>query len=387
MSAQVLAPPAQRPMLVALGGLCAMAVGMGIGRFVYTPILPIMAEELGLSASETGLIASANFLGYLAGALAASARFVSGSRRAWLIAGLAGNAIGLAAMGLSDSLPYFLFVRFLGGVASAFVLVFASTLVLERAASSGRSLVSSLHFAGVGTGVAVSSLIVVAVAQFGGWAAQWHISAAVALLGAVAAAILIPKDTGAQPVARAAPGRSASNGLARLIAAYGLFGFGYVITATFLVALVRGEPAIAPAEPIIWLVFGLGTMPSAALWTWVGKRIGLCQAFAIACAIEALGVAASVLWVSVTGVIVGTALLGLTFVGVTAVGLVVARGMARGDARQTLGLMTASFGLGQIIGPSFAGFVYDATGSFVLPSLVAAGALALAAALTVTLRP
>lgn len=386
MTAQSLAAPAQRPILVALGGLCAMAVAMGIGRFVYTPILPIMAEELGLSASETGLIASSNYLGYLIGALAASARFVSGSRRAWLIAGLAGNAIGLAAMGLSDSLSYFLFVRFLGGVASAFVLVFASTLVLERAVSSGRSLVSSLHFAGVGTGVAISSLIVVAVAQFGGWAAQWQVSGAVAVFGAALAAILIPSDTGGQPVARAAPGHRASSGLVRLIAAYGLFGFGYVITATFLVALVRGEPAIAPAEPIIWLVFGVGTLPSAALWTWVGKRIGLCQAFALACAIEAFGVAASVLWVSMTGVIAGTALLGLTFVGITAVGLVAARGMAQGDPRRIFGLMTASFGLGQIIGPGFAGFVYDATGSFVLPTLIAAGALALATVLTATLK-
>jgi predicted MFS family arabinose efflux permease len=386
MTAQILAPPTQKPILVALGGLCAMAVAMGIGRFVYTPILPIMAEELGLSGSETGLIASANFLGYLVGALAASARFVSGSRRTWLIAGLAGNAIGLAAMGLTDSLSYFVLVRFLGGVASAFVLVFASTLVLERAAISGRSLVSSLHFAGVGTGVAISSLIVVAVAEFGGWAAQWQVSGAVAVIGAVLVAILIPKDTSSQPFARAVPGHGASNGLARLIAAYGLFGFGYVITATFLVALVRGEPAIAPAEPIIWLVFGIGTMPSAALWTWVGKRLGMCQAFALACAIEAFAVTASVLWVSMTGVILGTALLGLTFVGITAVGLVAARGMVSGDARQIFGLMTASFGLGQIVGPSFAGFVYDSTGSFVLPSLIAAGALALAAALTATLR-
>src|SRR4051812_28193788 len=100
------------PLTLAFGGLLAMAAGIGIGRFVYTPILPPMVEALSLSKAEAGLIASANFVGYLAGALLAAVR-LPGSRRSWLLAGLALNAICLAAMAVSTSLALFLVLRLL----------------------------------------------------------------------------------------------------------------------------------------------------------------------------------------------------------------------------------------------------------------------------------
>src|ERR1700744_1522626 len=123
--------PANRPLPLAFGGLIAMAAALGIGRFVYTPILPAMTEALGLSNAQAGLIASANLLGYLVGALLAASPTLPGSSRAWLMGSLAVSACTTGAMGLASSLPAFLALRFVGGAASAFVLVLASALVLD----------------------------------------------------------------------------------------------------------------------------------------------------------------------------------------------------------------------------------------------------------------
>ena len=371
-----------RPLPLVLGGIIALAAAIGIGRFVYTPILPPMEEGLGLTKSQAGFIASANFLGYLLGALAASTPRLPGSRRTWLVATLAVSALTTAAMGLTGAMPLFLLLRFVGGVASAFVLVFASALVLDRLIAAGRGDLAGLLFAGVGLGIAISAALVSGLLYAGGdWRDLWLASGGLALAAVVAVFALVP-DRGTDGKASGA-GKASGNqrALVSLIVAYGLFGFGYVITATFLVAIVRDAPEIRPLEPLIWIVVGLAGAPSVIVWSKVGARIGIPQAFVVACLVEAVGVAASVLWISAAGVILAGILLGGTFMGITALGLIEARRLTSGDPRRILALMTAAFGLGQIVGPSFAGVLFDISGSFLLPSMAAAGALLVAALL------
>ena len=183
-------PLSPAPLSLAIGGLLAMAAAIGVGRFVYTPILPPMVEALGLSKSQAGIIAAANFMGYFAGALLAAAR-LPGSRRAWLIGALAVNAAALAAMGLVDSMLALSVLRFIAGVVSAVGLIFASALVLDRLAATGQGRLSAVHFAGVGTGIAVSAALV---AMLHDWRTMWFASAALALAAGVAVIALVPPD-------------------------------------------------------------------------------------------------------------------------------------------------------------------------------------------------
>src|ERR1700732_306541 len=170
---------------LACGGLLAMAAALGIGRFVYTPILPAMLGALGWSKSDAGLIASANFLGYLAGALLAGLALVAARPRAWLLAALAVSALSTAAMAAPSDLASFAALRFVGGIASAFVIVCASTLVLERPALSGRRSLAAIPFAGVGTGIMISAISVsTPLASGGGWRSLWIGAGALALLAA-----------------------------------------------------------------------------------------------------------------------------------------------------------------------------------------------------------
>jgi predicted MFS family arabinose efflux permease len=371
-----------RPIALAVGGAIALGSAMGIGRFAYTPILPEMVAALHLTASEAGLIASANFAGYLIGALAAAAHFFAPRRRGWMLAALLVSALTTGAMAASASLGLFVVLRFLGGFASAFALVFTSSLVLDRLAAAGRSHMAGHQFAGVGAGIAISAILVAQLAaRQVAWQWQWIATAALSLLAVLAVAALIPARRDGGSVAAANGKDGIGSPLAALILAYGLFGFGYVITATFLVQLVRTSPEIAPLEPFIWVIVGLAGMPSVAIWAAIGRRIGVGHGYALACLVEAAGVLSSVLWNAPAGAILAAVLLGGTFVGITVLGLVGARRLAAGAASRIIGLMTASFGLGQIIGPIFAGWVHDMTGTFLMPSVAAAGALVLAALL------
>ena len=148
------------PFVIALSGFLALAIAIGIGRFVYTPILPYMVAGLEIGRTEAGLIASANFLGYLVGALVAAVRVMPGSRRYWLTGALLVSVVSTVAMGFFGSMGAFLVLRFAGGVASAFVLIFASAIVLDQLSLLRRPDWMSMLYAGVGGGIALSSIIV-----------------------------------------------------------------------------------------------------------------------------------------------------------------------------------------------------------------------------------
>ena len=370
----------------AVGGMLALASSIGIGRFVYTPILPAMAEALSLSKTEAGLIASANFVGYLAGALLAALPWLPGGRRAWFLGALAAGAATTAAVGWIDTITALMVLRFAGGVASAFVLVLGSAMVLDQLLRAGLERWAALHFAGVGLGIALSAILIDVLQSSGaGWRTMWFAAGAVATAPLPLAAWLIP-GAGDAEVRRHNRGGDSDGraglprGLGTLTFCHSLFGFGYVVTATFIVLAVRASAELRAIEDEVWLVVGLAAMPSTALWGWAGQRMGVLPAYAVACLLAAFGVAAGGLWETPVGVLFAATLLGATLMGITALGFIAARALAPEQGRRSSAVMTAGFGVGQIAGPLVAGQLLDATGSFAWPSIVAALALAVAAA-------
>ena len=206
----------------------------------------------------------------------------------------------------------------------------------------------------------VSAALVSAMLAAGAqWQSLWIGAGLIALLATVLVAVLIPAQAPAPPL-RPSPAKVPSvRGLPTLVAAYGLFGFGYVITATFLVTIVRMTPEVHVLEAWIWILFGFAAVPSVAFWSWVGQRLGLMAAFALACLAEAAGVAASVEWPAVAGVSLSAILLGGTFMGITALGLMAARQLSGAQSQGAIGLMTASFASGQMLGPMAAGVLFE----------------------------
>jgi predicted MFS family arabinose efflux permease len=379
--------PAASPFRLALAGMVAMAAAMGIGRFVYTPILPGMMEALRLSAADAGLIASANYLGYLVGAFAAAGGWAHERERMLMLGALATSTALAAAMGLTGNLAAFLAIRFLAGVASAFVMVFLASIVFSHLAAATRNDLQALHFGGVGLGIAVSSaMMAILVVRNAGWTAGWFWSAGLSAIAFAAVALLIDRGPLANGTTGREPRLPKSRALTKMIVSYGLFGFGYVVTATFLVAIVRQGGSGRVFETVVWLVAGMAGFPSVWLWQKIAARIGLYGAYAAGCLTEAVGVAASVAVGGHSGPLLAAALLGGTFIAVTALGLQEGRQLAPLAPRRVFALMTAFFGIGQILGPIVAGVLAERTGSFFAPSLLAALVLLVSAALAWSAR-
>ncbi|MEZ2331951.1 YbfB/YjiJ family MFS transporter [Mesorhizobium sp. RCC_202] len=359
------------PLRLAFAGMAALAVAMGIGRFVYTPILPGMMEELHLTPADAGWIASANYLGYLVGALAAAGGWAHGRERLLMFSSLAASALLAGLMGLNETMAAFLVIRFFAGLASAFVMVFMSSIVFSHLAAAGRGDLQALHFGGVGLGIAGSSaLLAFLVTEHAGWSAGWLWSGVISLAGLLVVALLAGSATTANGVAGHEPALPRNNSLVKMIVAYGLFGFGYVVTATFLIAIVRQGGGSR-----VWMVAGLAGFPSTWLWQKVAGRIGLYAAYAVSCLIEVAGVSASVVVKGAAGPLIAGVLLGGTFIAITALGLQAGRQLAPRAPRRIFAVMTAAFGLGQIVGPIAAGLLAQASGNYTLASVMAAAAL------------
>lgn len=374
---------------IAVAGSVAMASAMGFGRFSFTPILPGMMSGLPLSSADAGLIAAGNFAGYLAGAVLGAYGWASGRERIVALSALFATALLQLAMGLSSSLWLFIAIRFLAGVASAFVMIFASSIVLGHASAHagarGSDHVQSAHFGGVGAGIALSSLVVVLLGVVAGegasspWRMEWFAGAAVSLALMAVVWWLLPRSPPRSAQAGSEPPLVWRMPLVLAMVSYGLFGFGYVITATFVVTVARMGAAGAWVEFLTWFLAGFAAALSIFAWRPVMLRLGLAGVFVAGLVVQATGVLASVVLPLPFAPLVGGALLGATFMMITAYGLRIGRELSPASPRRALAFMTAAFGVGQIAGPLVAGALAERTGSFTAPTVLAALVLLVAA--------
>lgn len=364
---------AAAPVLIALAGFTALAVAMGIGRFAFTPILPMMQQELVMSVRAGGWLASANYLGYLLGALSATTLRipVATAVRAGLV------IIGLATlgMGLTESFPAWLALRALAGVASAWVLIFSSAWALGTLAAAGRPVLRGLVFAGVGAGIAIAGIFCVALMHWGaGPVVAWQGLAIVALAGTAAIwPILRPEQDGRARDARrsADPGYRWTLDSLSLVLCYGALGFGYIIPATFVPAMARKlvqDPLVFGwSWPIFGLAAALSTLMAAAGARFAGNR----RLWALSHLVMALGVSAPVVWPAIGGMMVAALLVGGTFMVSTMSGLQEAQLAAGPHATTLMAAMTAAFATGQIGGPLLVSYAVGPHGDFSRPLLVA----------------
>lgn len=334
-------------------GIAALAVAMGIGRFAFTPLLPLMLRDGTLDAASGAEWAAANYLGYLAGALTAG-RFARAPLRClrWGLAGVAATTLAVGWIGTALPPAVGAALRAAAGMSSAWVLVSTSSWGLGALARQQRAGLGSWLYTGVGLGIAVVGLL----AWVGGGQGSARLWLELGLIAAAGWAAIagrlrrIPEPAMAQPAVQAAP-RPPPAASAGLVFCYGAFGFGYIVPATFLPAMARQQVEDPLVFGLTWPLFGLAaalTVAGAARWlsAWPRRRM-----WALAQGTMALGTAMPLASRSLWSLAASAVLVGGTFMVATMAGLQLARERRPSDPAPLLARMTVAFAVGQIAGP------------------------------------
>lgn len=367
-----------------IGGVCGLSLAMGFSRFGYTPIIPLMQRDIGISEWDIAMLASLNYLGYLIGAYISRKQWIRNCLRAWLGIGLASSVILLTAMSLTVNQTLWIMFRFFAGLLSAILFVVTSSVALGQERSD---LVGYLY-GGVGIGIALTGILVPMFDSIGGWQASWQgLALGGSILGTVAWFTLAKEASHISGQGQII----IQNGFVRdynwyvLLISYGLEGIGYIITATFIVQMIKAIPELNPIANQSWILIGLAAAPSTYLWAQIAKKTSCKVSLMLAFGLQALGILLPVICPTQVSTLIGGALFGGTFMGITSLAITLGNQMRPEAPMQAIGELTTVYAFGQIIGPIVAAHLQKSF-NIVAPSYFAVVILLVALLVLLTLR-
>ena len=348
-------------------GISSLILTVGLARFAYTPMLPIMSKQANLSLLAGGWLAAIHYAGYMVGVLVASS--ISDLNKKFVLyrIGLFMAFISTTAMSLTTDVYVWAALRFISGLAGTAGMLFASGLILNWLIRSGRGAQLGLHFAGLGLGIALSGLVIASTSSSFSWNYQWLILGAVGLVLLVPAWLWLPRPAKLKHIKKSAHVSAAppSKRWMRLsIMSYFCAGFGFAIGATFIVAILEKLPMFTGNGGWVWVGVGLAAVPSTFMWDRAARTIGSVQALMLAYALHAVGIAIPVLSEAPVLNLVSALLFGGTFAGIVSLTLAIVGRRFPANPAKAMARMTLSYGVAQIGAPAMAGYIATATGNY-----------------------
>ncbi|AQU81781.1 MULTISPECIES: YbfB/YjiJ family MFS transporter [unclassified Halomonas] len=374
---------------VLLAGVFSQLLCIGVARFAYTPLLPVMQQQTWIGDADGGWLAALNYAGYMLGALlAATVRSIHMKDTLYRIC-LVLAVFTTAGMALTEHFWLWAGLRFLAGFSSSGAMLLASGLILHWLIQHHQRVELGIHFAGLGLGIVLAAVAVeLMLALSMDWQAQWWGFSILAVGLSVPAWRWLPRPLLAQPGARAG---SVTNPPTRtfmrwMLAAYFCAGYGYVISATFIVTIVEREPLLAGAGNWTFALVGLAAAPAVMLWDLVARRIGYLGALIVAMGLQVIGIILPAVTTNLAAVLFSAVLYGGTFLGCVSLVLTMAGRLYPASPARLMGKMTLAYGAAQIIAPALTGMLAEATGHYGVGLWLAGGFVALGALLLVWLR-
>ncbi len=374
---------------VLCAGIFSIILTLGIARFSYTPLLPLMQQQAGLGVAAGGWLAAINYLGYLCGALVVSRISDLHLKDRLYRIGLVVALITTAGMGLTDNVWLWLLLRFFAGLSSAAGMLLGAGLVLNWLIRNDHRSELGIHFSGIGLGIAFCAIAVEVMQSYLTWSEQWF---AFTLMGGL---LLIPAwrwlprpklDTVTNMGEEMVDNPPSPAFMRLFMAAYFCAGVGYVVSATFIVAIVEQLPGLSGSGTIAFMLLGLAAAPACMIWDLIARYIGNLNSLIIACVLQIVGILLPVLVPGVIPTMLGAILFGGNFIGIVSLTLVMAGRYYPTRPAKMMGKMTISYGVAQIIAPAVTGLLARHSGSYADGLYLAAGIMVIGTLLMLRLR-
>lgn len=351
---------------VLVSGIFCLMLTMGVARFAYTPMIPIMFEQAGLTKVTAGWLATINYFGYMCGALVASLVSNLFIKDRLYRGGLILAVLTTVLMGQADAFWQWAILRYLAGLASAAGLLIGAGLMLNWLIRHQYRHEMGIHFSGVGFGIALVAILTASSSHLG-WSEQWLLLGFVGVFFAIPAWYWLPTQTKTavtQKTVTLVDTPPSKRFLWLMMLVYFCAGFGFVISATYIVTIVENHAALKGQGEVAFLVLGLAAAPASIIWDYVSRQTGVLRALLVACVVHAIGIVLPGLYDSLSVALLSAALYGFTFIGIVSIVLTMAGRFYPSKPSKLMGILTMCYGIPQVVAPTIAGYLAEATGNY-----------------------
>ena len=351
---------------VYIAGICSLIVTVGVARFSYSLLLPVMQEGAGLTELGGGWLASTNFMGYMSGVLLAASmhnlNYKYNLHRVYLIL----SVVTSAAMVMTTDITTWAILRFLAGTCASGGFIIASGLVLKWLVKNNHRAELGIHFAGAGLSIVITSLLFEAMQTISAdWQQQWLALSILAIVFAVPAWLWMPHPSSENKNQENVKDNPPSKKFKSLMMlAYFCAGYGYAVSSTFIVDIVERTKGLQGQGGFVFLLIGLAAIPATLIWDRVARRFGYLRTLIAAYLLQVIGIILPAINDSLPTVIISALLFGGTFIACVSLVLTMAGKFFPSDPAKFMGTMTLSYGAAQIIAPVCTGYIVETYGSY-----------------------
>tara|TARA_R110000744_G_scaffold109370_6_gene206668 strand:- start:34 stop:1206 length:1173 start_codon:yes stop_codon:yes gene_type:complete len=364
---------------VYIAGICSLIVTAGVARFSYTSLLPLMQSDAGLTEVAGGWLATINYLGYLIGVLIVSNlnnlthKYIL--YRLYLVLAV----ITTASMALTTDIYLWGVLRFLSGICTSAGFIIASGLILKWLVHHGERGELGIHFSGIGLSIFIAAVLVEVLLRLSvSWQYQWLYLSLMAVVFTIPAWIWIPNPTRNMDslVATNIRDRPPSKAFAWVImAAYFCAGYGYVVSATFIVDIVEGIPSLTGRGQQVFIILGLAATPAVLIADRIARKWGYLTTLFLAYSLQIVGIMLPTLSNSLIVIAISAILFGGTFVAIVSLVLTMAGHFYPSNPAKFMGKMTLAYGVAQIIAPASTGILAAWLGNYNFGLYLSAGTM------------